>query len=64
VTETIETKLLKNGMLKIKMDAVRTRISALSLCSKLRTATIVSVTTGIEYGLVGKIQLNVIGEAL
>jgi hypothetical protein len=46
VTETIETKLFKNGMLKVKNNAVRTRISALSLCSKLNTVKNVSVTTG------------------
>jgi hypothetical protein len=44
VTETIETKLLNNGMLKLKNNAVYTSISALSLCSNLRTVTIVSVT--------------------
>jgi hypothetical protein len=46
VTETVETKILKNGMLKLKNNAVCNRIPALSLCSNLRTVTIVSVTTG------------------
>jgi hypothetical protein len=39
VAETIETKLLKNGMLKIKNNAVRT--SALSLCVRTSALSLV-----------------------